>query len=266
LFVINRVRKDGTATVVVDPFLDLGEPLVTLSLEVLNAQVDQIDDGLGSDEEQAVEVFNIFGLPVTSSDPLALFEHFLDLHEKISFFLGVFIVESLDLGRKIVDSLVALLKILLDQFVADNFEISDGVDITFSVSDFLTFEASDNVEYTIDTLNVGKESISQTSTFVSTRDQTGNIDNIQDSGNLRFGLEDIAKLVESGIRDADLSNIGVNSTEREVFSGDIKFGEEVESGGFSDVGETNDTHLEGVTRTTEKRLLFRGSFLFGWHV
>jgi len=32
LFVINRVGKDGATTVVVDPFLDLGEPLVALSL------------------------------------------------------------------------------------------------------------------------------------------------------------------------------------------------------------------------------------------
>jgi len=235
-------------------------------LEILNAQVDQIDNGLGSDEEQAVEVFDILGLPFTVSDPLALFEHFLNSNEEFGFFLGVLIVGSLDLGSKVIDSLLALLKILLNQFVADNFEISDGVDITFSVSDFFTFKGSENLEYTIDTLNVGKESISQTSTFVSTRDQTGNIDNVQDSGNLRFGLEDLAKLVESGIGDADLSNIGINGTEREVFSGDIKFGEEVESGGFSDIGEADDTHLEGVTGTTEKGLLFRGGFLFGWHV
>lgn len=76
-------NQRGSRVVLVDPLLDLGQPLVLLADKVLLRQVRQIDVRLGRQEEVLVQHFDVVGGPVGEADVLLLVhQHLLDLHQR----------------------------------------------------------------------------------------------------------------------------------------------------------------------------------------
>lgn len=108
--------------------------------------------------------------------------------------------------------------------------------------------------------------VAQTFTLGGASDKTGNVNDLQDCRDLRFWFPHFAELVKSLIRDGDDGFVGFDGTEGVIFGRDVKFGKDVVSGGFTDVGETNDTHFEGVSGTTPEDFEFSSLFFFWWHV
>lgn len=57
--------------------MDLGEPLVLFADVVSLAQVDQVDDGLGSEQHEGVDDLNLLVVPVTATDILVVLDNVL---------------------------------------------------------------------------------------------------------------------------------------------------------------------------------------------
>ena len=108
--------------------------------------------------------------------------------------------------------------ILLQQFLTDNIHITAGIDTTFDVSNILAVKTTENMENSINSTNVGQESVSETTTFSSTLDKTSNIGNLQNSRNIVLRLKGIHHKVKTLIRNRDTSDIRINGAERIIFS------------------------------------------------
>jgi hypothetical protein len=147
---------------------------------------------------------------------------------------------ALCLLAQALECLLNKLDILDPQLLADDGQITNGIDITLDVDDLSIVEAPDDLEDGIDSTNVGKESISQTSTSRGTAGQTGDIIHGQVGGNLRLGLVVFTKPVESLIRDDDTSLFGVDSGIGEV--GRVtqrRLGDGLEERRLADIGQTD---------------------------
>ena len=122
--------------------------------------------------------------------------------------------------------LLLVLKGLLDKFnvlqaelLADNVQISRGVDITLDVDNLGIVKASHNLEDGIDGANVRQERVAETSTGGRTTGQTGDVVDCQVGRNARLGLVLLAEPVISLVRDNDTSFFGLNGSIWEVLAG-----------------------------------------------
>jgi len=228
--VLSRERNHGATTVSGDPSLDLGKPLVLGADVVVAANVDEVDDGLGAHEEMLVEHFDVLAGPLSVTDGLLLQKHGLALVKGLFLLLVGLLVHASNDSVKFGDSFLEGLEILLKELVCDDVQISDGVNITLVVHDLFVVEGTNNMVDAINSLDVGKESVSETLTFTGAGDETSNIEDGDGSGNLGARFVDFAKVLESIIGDEDLSLGRLDGTERIVLSGDAQVGQDVESG------------------------------------
>lgn len=107
-----------------------------------------------------------------------------DSHSHIFFLLGLIsgittVSETLDISLSLSNLLLQELLILQTEFLTNDFDITKGIKFTFNVDDIGLIESTDNVIDSINSLDMGQESISQTSTGSSTLHQTSNIDDGQ---------------------------------------------------------------------------------------
>merc|ERR1712048_643723 len=116
------------------------------------------------------------------------------------------------------------------KFVINDLNISNRVNFTFDVGDIVVFEYSQHMENCVASRNMGQKSISKTLTFISSFNQTGNINNIQISRNFRSGFMIFAEHVEPIVWYCNSGFVRVNSTKWEIFGGRGGFGKNVEKG------------------------------------
>jgi hypothetical protein len=64
----------------------------------------------------------------------------------------------------VLESLFSELDILESELLADDVKITGGVHVTLNVNDLGVIEATDDLEDSIDSANVGQESVSKTGT------------------------------------------------------------------------------------------------------
>lgn len=141
---------------------------------------------------------------------------------------------------QVLKRLLDELDILDPQFLVDDGQIPDGVDVTLNVNDLGIIETPDDLENGIDGTNVRQESVTQTSTSGGTTGQTGNIINRQVGGDLGLGLVVIAKPVEALIRDDHTSFFGVDGSIGEV--GRVtqrRLGNSLEESRLANIGQSN---------------------------
>lgn len=141
---------------------------------------------------------------------------------------------------QVVESLLGELDILDAQLLADDVQITLGVDITLDVDDLGVVEATDDLEDGIDGTDVRQEGVTETGTGGGTTGQTGDIIDRQVGGDARLGLVVLTEPVEAVIGDDDTSLFGVDGGIGEV--GRVTqggLGNSLEEGGFTDVGQTN---------------------------
>lgn len=133
------------------------------------------------------------------------------------------------------------------------------------MSDFFVFEGSDDVVNAVDLLDVAQEMVAETFALRGASDQTCDVDDLEDGADFRFGFPHFTEFVESFIWDRHYSLVGFDGTEGVIFCRDIEFGENVVSGGFTDVRESDNTHFEGVSGTTPEDFQLSSLFFFWWH-
>jgi hypothetical protein len=141
---------------------------------------------------------------------------------------------------QILERLLDEFDILNPQLLADDSQVTDGVNVTLDVNDLSIVETSNDLENGVDSTNMGQEGVTKTSTSGGTAGQTGNIIDGQIGRNLGLGLVVLTQPVKSLIRNDDLGLLRVNGSIRKV--GGVtkaRFGDSLEQCGLADVCETN---------------------------
>ena len=162
----------------------------------------------------------LLGTPVLVTDVLAVLEKSKNLLDAGFLLLELLHLEGLtttaSLLLDVFESLLSELDILDAELLADDLEITDGVDITLDVDNLGIIETSDDLEDGIDGANVGQESVTETSTSRGTTGQTSNVVDGLVSGDSRLGVVVLAQPVVTLIGDNDTRLLGVDGGVREV--------------------------------------------------
>ena len=162
----------------------------------------------------------LLGTPGALADLLAILEVLQDLLDS-----GLFLLPLLHLKRLtalagllllVLEGLLDELDILETKLLADDVEITSGVDITLNVDNLGIIESTDDLEDGIDGADVGQESVAETSTSGGTTGMTGNIVDGQVGRDARLGVVLLAQPVEALIGDDDASLLGVDGGIGEV--------------------------------------------------
>lgn len=207
--------------------------------------------------------------PGALADILAILQHGQDLLNG-----SLLLLELLDLktlatttGKLLhgLERLLGELDILDAQLLADNVQISDGVDVALYVNNLGIVEAANHLEDGIDGTDMRQESVSESGTGGGTTGQTSNIVDCQVGWHARFGVVFLAEPVVSLIGHNDASLLGVDGGIWEVLPSISKsnvsggrcgqtyggvseraLGDSLEERGLSDVGKA-DLRFESTT-------------------
>eukprot|EP00128_Syssomonas_multiformis_P014504 Colp12_sorted_trinity150504_noHs@17265 len=251
-----------TLVAVINPVLDLGKPLVLLADVVRLRKVNKVDDRLGSDEKELVENLDLLSIPCTHANVLVLLRQpLVELLSHFKLSLESLITGAAALTGHRVDLVLSELNILKKELVVDDLKIADGINTTLDVGDILLLESTANMENTIDALNVRQESVTKTLTLRGTLHKTGNISDVEESGDIVGRLVVSNEPVEALIRDSATGLVGINCAEGEVLSSSRALGKHVEESGLADVRKTNNTHSKLGAEATQNGLLFNNGLL-----
>jgi hypothetical protein len=186
----------------------------------------------------------LLGAPVVLAHVLAGLEVLNDLLDS-----GLLHKEVLHLKRLattaglllvVLERLLSELDVLDAQLVADDLQVTDGVDVTLNVNDLSIVEATHDLEDGIDGANVGQERVSETSTSRSTTGQTSNVVDGKVGRDAGLGLVLLAKPVEALIGHDDTRLLGVDGSVGEVGRvTECALGNGLEQRRFTYVGETD---------------------------
>jgi len=121
----------------------------------------------------------LLGTPVLVTDVLAILKQGKNLLDSSFLLLELLHLKRLtataSLLLQVLKSLLDELDILDAELLADNLEITDGVDVTLDVDNLGIIETSDDLEDGIDGADVRQESVTETSTSRGTTGQTSDI-------------------------------------------------------------------------------------------
>lgn len=196
-------------------------------------------------KENARKFFTyLLGAPVTVANVLALLKPLENLGSSGLLLLQLLHLKRLtttaSLLRQGVESLLDELDILDAKLLADDGQITYGIDIALDVDNLGIIEAAHHLEDGINSTDVRQERVTQTGTSRGTTSQTGNIVDSQVGGNLRLGLVVVDEPVVPLIGNDDTGLFGVNGGIREVGRVTQRgLGDGLEESGFADVGKTN---------------------------
>lgn len=162
----------------------------------------------------------LLGIPVTLTDILARLKPLEDLSSSSLILLKLLHLQRLattaSLLGQILKGLLNELDILDTQFLADDSQIPNGVNITLNVDNLGIIEAAHHLEDGVDGTDVRQERVTQTGTGGRTAGQTGDIVDSQVGGHLRLGLVLLAEPVKPLIGNNDAGLFGVDGGVREV--------------------------------------------------
>ena len=186
----------------------------------------------------------LFGIPVTPAHIVTLLKILENLGNGSFVLTQLLHLERLAttarLLLQVLERLLDEFNILDPQFLVDDGQIPNGVDVTLHVNDFGIIETPDDLENRIDGPDVRQESITQTGTSGGPTGQTGDIIDGQVGGNLRLGLVVLAKPVETLIRENHTCFFGVDGSVREVCRvTQRRLGNSLEECRLANIGQTN---------------------------
>jgi hypothetical protein len=182
--------------------------------------------------------------PFALADVLAILQHSKNLLDG-----SLLLLELLHLKRlattsclldEVLERLLCELNVLETKLLADDVQVTDGVNVTLNVNDLGVVEASHDLEDGIDGADVRQEGVTKTSTSRGTACQTGNIVDSQVGGHPRLGVVHFAEVIEAVVRDENARLLGVNGGIGEV-GGVTKraLGDGLEESGFTNVGKAD---------------------------
>ena len=126
----------------------------------------------------------------------------------------------------------------------DHFNIRQRVDTAGHVHDVFVFKTTHHVDDGVRLPNIGQELVTQSFTLAGARDQTGDVDELDDGRHHSLRLDDGGKLRHARIRHLDDADIGLDRAERIVLGRNARFGQRVEQGGLADIGQTDDAAFQ----------------------
>jgi hypothetical protein len=182
--------------------------------------------------------------PVALADVLAVLEHGEDLLDGSLLLLELLHLERLTTTSCLLDELLKglldELNVLETELLADDVQVTDGVDITLDVNDLGIVEASNDLENGIDSADVRQEGVTKTSTGRGTTRQTGDIVDGQVGRDPRLGVVHLAQVIEAVIGDEDTRLLGVDGGIGEVGRVTKRaLGDGLEERRFTDVGKAD---------------------------
>lgn len=161
-----------TGGVGINPLLDAEQMLVLLADVVALGQVDEVDTRLGGQQQHGVDGLNLLSGPGAIGNTLAGLKVLQEAANKCGLILLLLDLERLATA---LDDLLDTLEVLLDelnvlntQFVEDDLQVANGVDVALNVDDFGVVKASDDLENSVNGTNVGQKSVSETLTLGGT--------------------------------------------------------------------------------------------------
>lgn len=141
---------------------------------------------------------------------------------------------------QVLQSLLNELNIFDPQFLVDDSQIPNRVNVTLNVDDLSIVETPNDLENGIDSTNVRQERVTQTGTGGGTTGQTGDIIDGQVGGNLGLGFVMTAEPVEALIGNDDTSFFGVDGSEGKVgWVTQRRLGNGLEERRLADVGQSD---------------------------
>ena len=211
--VLGRVRQHRSTSVSLDPSLDSWQVLVLLRNILVASNIYQVNDGLCCHEEMLVESFDLLASPRTVANGSLGVTELLALDEDVALLFIRLLVHACNDSLELLKQSSQVLKVFLEKFVGDDFQVSNRIDFTFVMHDFLIGESSDDMIDSIDSLDVRQEGIAETLALASTSHQTSNVENGDACGDLGPWLVNFAQTLESAIRYEDFSLCRVNRAE-----------------------------------------------------
>mmetsp|Transcript_10515 Transcript_10515/g.25392 ORF Transcript_10515/g.25392 Transcript_10515/m.25392 type:complete len:291 (-) Transcript_10515:338-1210(-) len=183
LFELTRDWNDLTATVFLNPFANLGQPLATLADETLLRQVHHVNLWLGSDHSPVTNNVDLSGRVVSTSNGSIRFNQLFNLRVCLCECLRKLEIrglsgQSLFLSHTLTFAVIHALQIggiLGTQLALDGFQIPNGIHRIIDMDHFITGKDTNQMINTINGSNVTQESITKTGSLTGTLDQTGNI-------------------------------------------------------------------------------------------
>lgn len=137
-----------------DPLLDLQQPLVLLLLELLISDVDQVDNRLGSQEQTLVKNLDLLQAPLLILDPHSAFHYTLELVEHINLILDLLIGSSLQMLLIALKLVLDPLDVLSQLLFRNSLHVSNGVHTVLVVGHILIIEGSYNMVDTVHTVDM----------------------------------------------------------------------------------------------------------------
>merc|ERR1712168_691002 len=255
-----------------DPTDDLGQPFIFLFYVVFFRKIDQVNNGFGRDKQMGVDGFQLLSVPITVTDPpsgasITVFDVFTHFKEGFVFEFSRFVSSSHHRFFHRSDLFIQILDVLKSELLGDDGEISDWINAAFHVGDVFVLESARHVKNGVTRFDVGQEGVAQTLPFRRAFNETGDVDDIQEGGDLGSGFPVVAEPVISLIGNGTPAFVGLNGAERKVLRRcDGSFCQDVEKRRFSDIRKSHDAHLQvGSYSAHDHGLLILLSLLLWWH-
>ena len=130
-----------------------------------------------------------------------------------------------------------------DQLIVDDINIPQRIYGAVDVDDILVLKAADYMDNGVHFPNVGQEFVSEAFARSRSFDQSGDIDELDDSRCIFLRMIKIRQPVEAFIRHRDGAHVRFDGTERIVGGSCSRTGNSVEQRALSHIGEADDTQF-----------------------
>ncbi len=211
---------------------------------ILFRDVTDVKNRLGRQKLKHVPSFHILGRDRNAPRRAAVFQRRPGLQQK-ALLLQRLLFAAADLADDVLKPLFDRFQIGQHQFGLDRFCVRDRVDPAVDMGDIIIFEAAQDMSDGIDLADVGQELVAEALAPGCAFHQTGDINEGHPRRYRPFRFGDGGQFFEPGIRDRDLTDVGLDRAERKVRR--LRGGrprKRVEQCRFSDIGQPDNTGSE----------------------
>ena len=142
------------------------------------------------------------------------------------------------------DRLLDGLDVGQDQLGLDGADVGGGVDLAVDVRDVLVAEDARDLADRRGLADVREELVAQALSLRGTRDDAGDVDELDGRGQQLGRAEHLGELREPVVGDPDDADVGLDRRERVVRREHVVLGQGVEEGRLARIGESDDTDGE----------------------
>jgi hypothetical protein len=132
-------------------------------------------------------------------------------------------------------------------------DIPDRIDRAVDVGHVIVLEAADDVGDDPRLADVGEKLVAPTLSLARAPDKTGDVDKLDHRRDDLLGGDDFGKALETLIRNGNDPDVGIDRTEGVVGRLGRYGGEGGENGGLANVGQPDDTDIQGHNGTSLSR-------------